>query len=532
MYDPQPLAKLRKFLETGKTIVTTHTIATLAGKTIATYVYDINGDGEPEILTSLKDGSVYALSFRGDVLWHFQASQSVFGLYADDFGVDYGRLVAVGSDDCSVYLLGADGRLLWSYKTPGWVSTVILLRDKSTGEALLCAGCDDGSVYGLDITGEVVWRFRSHGKVKRLRVADIDNDGNDEILAISYDKHIYVLDCRGRLKRKLNTRDQAGREFYVADVDKDGAKELVVATFDGYVYLFTATGQMKWRYKTRGKPRTLFAADIDRDHNVEIVVGSEGGFLHILTPRGELKWTEQFATRFFHVDSSYHFTPPRLLLGIEDSLQTLEFKRADEVVMNIRDSFAALGNLEPLKRSLDARSYAILSNVILSNAFPTPLEFRPVTTVTPDGQSLVRGQYHVFVSYVHDDAEAVTKLRTELTGQGVKVWLDREDIYPGERWRRAIRRAITEGAYFIACFSSLYAQRTKTYMNEEIVLAIEELRQRPTDRVWFIPVKLSPCDIPDRDIGAGETLLDLQYVDLYSDWRHGVNRILTTISST
>lgn len=531
MYDPQPLGKLKQLLETGKGMVATSPLATLGEKTIATYVYDLNGDGEPEILASLKDGSVYALTKRGEVLWHFQTNQSVFGLCANDFGADYGRLVAVGSDDCSVYLLSNDGRLLWSFKTPGWVSTVVLYRAQNTSEVLLCAGCDDGAVYALDITGALVWRFRSYGKIKRIRIADIDNDGVDEILAISYDRHIYVLDSRGRLKRKLNTRDQAGREFYVADVDKDGAKELVVATFDGFVYLFSATGQMKWRYKTRGKPRTLFAADIDRDHGVEIIVGSEGGFLHVLNARGELKWTEQFATRFFHVDSSYNFTPPKLLLGIDDSLQFLEFKRANEVVIGIRDAFAVIGNLEPLKRSLDARSYAILSNVILSNPFPTPLELRPITTTLPDGRSLVRGQYHVFVSYVHDDTAAVDRLCEELSNQGIKVWLDRENIYPGERWRGAIRRAITEGAYFVACFSSAYSQRTKTYMNEELVLAIEELRQRPTDRVWFIPVKLSPCDIPDRDIGAGETLLDLQYVDLHSDWRHGVDRILTTMFS-
>ena len=531
MHDPQSLARLRQLLETGRGVIKSSTIATLSEKTIATYVYDINGDGTPELLASVKGGAVYALSLSGDILWYFQAGQSVFGISAKELGPDYGRLVALGSDDSYVYLLSHDGRRIWGYKAPHWVSSVVFYYDEASQEVLICAGCDDGSVYALDITGELVWRFRSRGKVKRLRISDIDNDGSDEILAISYDRHIYILDRQGHLKRTLDTRDQAGREFYVADVDRDGVKEIVATTFDGFVYLFSNTGQMKWRYKTRGKPRTLFATDVDHNHGIEIIVGSEGGFLHILTARGELKWTAHFNTRFFHVDSSYHFSPPKLLLGIEETLQLLDVKRPHELVANIRDTFAILGNLEPLKRSLDTRSYEILSDIIFSNPLPTPLELRPFAMVMPNGRLSVHGQYHVFISYVHDDAPIIEKLHAELVAREIKVWLDRENISPGERWRSAIRRAIIEGAYFIACFSASYSQRTKTFMNEEIVLAIEELRQRPTDRVWFIPVKLSPCEIPDRNIGAGETLLDLQYVDLYSDWEKGLSRIVSTMTS-
>ena len=40
---------------------------------------------------------------------------------------------------------------------------------------------------------------------------------------------------------------------------------------------------------------------------------------------------------------------------------------------------------------------------------------------------------------------------------------------------------------FLACFSAKSVARTRTYQNEELVLAIEELRLRPADRIWFIP---------------------------------------------
>lgn len=135
----------------------------------------------------------------------------------------------------------------------------------------------------------------------------------------------------------------------------------------------------------------------------------------------------------------------------------------------------------------------------------------------------------VFISYVSDNAEQVQQLAQELRAHGITVWLDRDKIMPGHRWADAIREGISQGDFFIACFSAEYHKRSKTYMNEELTLAIEELRQRPTDRAWFIPVLLSECEVPDRNIGAGQTLRSIQWVELYKNWSDGVRRILSII---
>lgn len=133
---------------------------------------------------------------------------------------------------------------------------------------------------------------------------------------------------------------------------------------------------------------------------------------------------------------------------------------------------------------------------------------------------------HVFVSYVREDAEIVDRLADELRAAGVEVWLDRTHIRPGERWRMAIRRAITGGAFFVACFSPRYASRSRTYMNEELTLAIDELRLRPQDRTWFIPIRLESAGLPNRSIGGGESLTDVQAIDLTSNWATGVAQLL------
>ena len=136
---------------------------------------------------------------------------------------------------------------------------------------------------------------------------------------------------------------------------------------------------------------------------------------------------------------------------------------------------------------------------------------------------------HVFISYIRENIDDVGRLCNELTSRSIKVWLDRQALGPGDRWKREIKKAIRDGAFFIACFSKEYHKRAKTYMNEELTLAIEQIRQLHIDRKWFIPIKLDDCEIPDIDIGPGETLQDFNYVDLYEDWDTGIQSIVEVI---
>jgi hypothetical protein len=98
------------------------------------------------------------------------------------------------------------------------------------------------------------------------------------------------------------------------------------------------------------------------------------------------------------------------------------------------------------------------------------------------------------------------------------VWRDTADLWPGEDWRDKIRRAISDDALaFIACFSHAGLARSTSYQNEELVLAIEQLRQRRPDEPWLIPVRFDECDIPNWDIGGGRSLTSIQRADLYGN---------------
>lgn len=123
------------------------------------------------------------------------------------------------------------------------------------------------------------------------------------------------------------------------------------------------------------------------------------------------------------------------------------------------------------------------------------------------------------------------RLKSSLQSHGISVWLDRDKLLPGQRWKAAIRDAIQNGAFFIACYSKEYSDRETTYMNEEIVIAIEQLRLRPMERTWFIPVKLDDSPLPDRSIGGGETIYDIQHIDLSRDWEAGIATLVSAMAA-
>jgi hypothetical protein len=123
---------------------------------------------------------------------------------------------------------------------------------------------------------------------------------------------------------------------------------------------------------------------------------------------------------------------------------------------------------------------------------------------------------HVFISYVREDAQKVEELQRILRRAGISVWRDTADIWPGQDWRLAIRDAITAGSLaFLACFSAAAERKASSYQNEELTLAVEQMRLRRPRAPWLIPVRFDRCSIPPFDLGAGRTLDSLQCADLF-----------------
>jgi hypothetical protein len=138
---------------------------------------------------------------------------------------------------------------------------------------------------------------------------------------------------------------------------------------------------------------------------------------------------------------------------------------------------------------------------------------------------------HVFISYLREDEPLVGRLATMLAAYEVTVWVDRERIQPGTRWQDAIRAAIRDGAFFLACFSNTFRQRPDNYMKEEIDLALQEAARVDLGKHgWLLPISLDGCVPPNEKIKERFSLSDIQYIDLGKDWYRGVEQLLSVIS--
>ena len=139
-------------------------------------------------------------------------------------------------------------------------------------------------------------------------------------------------------------------------------------------------------------------------------------------------------------------------------------------------------------------------------------------SISGPAEEIVMLPGHVFISYVREDGAHVDWLQDSLETAGIRVWRDTADLWPGEDWRAKIRRAITDDALvFIACFSRNSLNRKVSYQNEELTLAIGQMRLRRPDCPWLIPVRFDECEIPEWDIGDGRTLASLQRADLFGN---------------
>lgn len=147
-------------------------------------------------------------------------------------------------------------------------------------------------------------------------------------------------------------------------------------------------------------------------------------------------------------------------------------------------------------------------------------------TFLPEGRSRFRFVAHqapsIFLAYVQEDGARVERLFEELERGGFAPWMDRRKLLPGQNWPRSIEEAIDTSDFFIACFSENSVNKTGGFQ-AEIRYALDCARRVPLDSIFLIPVRLDECRVP-RPIRR-----ELQYVDLFPDWKRGMRRLLTVL---
>jgi TIR domain len=208
-----------------------------------------------------------------------------------------------------------------------------------------------------------------------------------------------------------------------------------------------------------------------------------------------------------------------ILLG-EDQPETVRTVTLDDYPAGCAFPVTRPGKVTVVASNRYGRQAQVIGDVTIFAISPSSLDFYKVTSTATTDNTVKPSKHagHAFISYVREDTRQVDQLQRALQSVGVSVWRDTASLWPGEDWRVKIRRAITDDALvFIACFSQKSLRRQKSYQNEELILAIEQLRLHRPEEPWLIPVRFDNCQIPDLDIGLGRTLRSLHFVDLFGE---------------
>jgi hypothetical protein len=119
----------------------------------------------------------------------------------------------------------------------------------------------------------------------------------------------------------------------------------------------------------------------------------------------------------------------------------------------------------------------------------------------------------LFVSYSRNDSEFVRRLAHDLRAAGIAIWLDQEDIAPGERWDDAIERALKNATETLVVISR-HSAVSQTVL-DEISYSLDSNKR-------VIPVLWERCEIPFR-------LRRLQNIDFTEHYANGVKRLITAL---
>ena len=133
----------------------------------------------------------------------------------------------------------------------------------------------------------------------------------------------------------------------------------------------------------------------------------------------------------------------------------------------------------------------------------------------------------IFLAHAKEDSVVVSQLYDRLKQAGYNPWLDKKDLLGGQDWTVEIPRAIKTSALFIACFSH-HAVNKVGYVQKEFRLALTKMAEQPQGSIYFIPLRLDNCELPELSYDEyGIRLRNYQWIDYFE--AEGFNFLVRSI---
>lgn len=114
----------------------------------------------------------------------------------------------------------------------------------------------------------------------------------------------------------------------------------------------------------------------------------------------------------------------------------------------------------------------------------------------------------IFLCHSSTDKPVVRDLYWRLKAEGpYEVWLDEEDLLPGQEWKVEIEKAVERSDVVIVCLSDSSINR-EGYLQKELRFVLDVADEKPQGAIFVIPLRLEDCQVP-------RPLKNWQFVDYF-----------------
>ena len=107
----------------------------------------------------------------------------------------------------------------------------------------------------------------------------------------------------------------------------------------------------------------------------------------------------------------------------------------------------------------------------------------------------MKNNNRIFMCHAHEDQDKVLEVYQFLKSHGLKPWLDKIDLLPGQDWDKEIRNVL-KNAEFVIVFFSANSIYKRGYVQREMKLTLDILEEIPEGKIFVIPVVFDDCEIP------------------------------------
>jgi len=253
-------------------------------------IFDINLDGEKEIIFSDYTGKIFITNYSGQLLNTFQTGDQIWSAPAiADLNNDGTYELIVTSKDQHLYILNHEAEPILSYNANQYLlgTPAIGNIDSDAELEIIFAGySNQGKIFAINMDGTNVVGFplQINEKIQRgVALADINNNNKVDIILGTDSEHIHAIYDDANI---AFTVELGGDIRSAPTVVKMGDQYLIlVGSRDDHLHALSQSGDIIFSYLTGDKVESS-PAILEYNDNISIFFGSSDGYLYGIDTNG------------------------------------------------------------------------------------------------------------------------------------------------------------------------------------------------------------------------------------------------------